>query len=159
MIEIPLTQGQVALIDDEDFDLVRQYKWFADFAKNTQGFYARANSPTVNGKRKGIRMHRLILGITDPRVLCDHIDHNGLNNQRNNIRVCTYQENRCNAPKPCSNTSGYKGVVWHGCRKKWRATIKIEGRRVSLGLFKTPEEAHAAYCEAAVRYHGEFAHF
>ena len=158
MIEIPLTQGQIAFIDDEDYELVKNYKWRADWSFGMQAFYARAYFIVINEKYKHIRMHRLILGVTDPKIQVDHINHNTLDNRRSNLRICTASENQYNAGKRKDSTSGYKNVIWHKGAKKWIARITVSKKRLHLGLFSTPEEAYKAYCEAAIRYHGEFAH-
>jgi hypothetical protein len=92
MKEIKLTQGQVALVDDEDFEKINQFKWFA--AKKGKTFYATRNI-TVNGKRKSALMHWYIM---DGKSI-DHIDRNGCNNCRNNLRFCTHQENQMNNRK------------------------------------------------------------
>jgi len=154
MIEIPLTQGKVALIDDEDFELVSQYKWYAH--KQPYTFYAATMSPRPN--RKLIKMHRIICGVFETNIQIDHIDHNGLNNQRSNLRICTKSENMRNRAAQINNTSGYKGISWHKATKKWIANIKIQRKQIFLGLFEDPEEAYMAYCKAAQELHGEFAH-
>jgi hypothetical protein len=93
MKEISLTQGQVALVDDEDYDYLMQWKWH--FYKGTHSHYAVCSLPRKNGKRTGFRMHRLIMN-TPPDLVVDHIDHNGLNNQKSNLRNCTKCQNQAN---------------------------------------------------------------
>lgn len=157
-IEIPLTQNCVAIVDPVDVDLL-QFKWFAFSASG--GPYAVRNVQCED-KRRTIRMHRVILERQLGRTLLnaeivDHIDGDSLNNRRANLRIATYAQNNCNRKINKNNASGFKGVSWHRNTGKWRAVIKIGGNQISLGLYSTPEDAHAAYCKAAVKYHGEFA--
>lgn len=153
-IEIPLSQGKVAIIDDEDFDLVSGYNWCA--VKGHASWYAVTNIRRDDGKRGLLLMHRLILGLTDRSTHADHADSNGLNNQRSNLRACTHGENMRNSRRPISNTSGYKGVCFHKLKGKWQAQIRFGGTPKFLGLFDSKEAAYTAYCEAARELHGEF---
>jgi len=153
--EIPLTQGQVALVDDDRFEELNQYGWFAHYYRNTKSFYAQRHLPTLLGKRKIILMHRVIMNAPEG-MLVDHKDRNTLNNQVHNLRICTNSQNASNSGKQSDNTSGYKGVTkpkWGG----WRAAIKVNGKTIYLKKWKTKEEAARAYDEAAKKYHGEFA--
>jgi hypothetical protein len=158
-IEIALTQGQVALVDLSDAHLAT-VKWRASTNPTSQTFYAVRTSPRPN--RTMICMHRVILEQMLGRPLkrteqVDHINGAGLDNRRGNLRLASHAENMRNRGAKRNNTSGYKGVSFHRQRQKWRAQIMIDGRETHLGYFLTPEEAHAAYCEAAERYHGKFA--
>ena len=155
MIEIPLTQGQVALIDDEDFELVSQYKWYAHWDPHTKSFYARTNIRKSDGTRTMLRMHRLITDAKKGEEV-DHINHDTIDNQKENLRICTRSENGCNRGAQENNTSGYKGVSLDKSSGKWRAAIKLNGKRIYLGYFATKEEAYEAYCNAALELHGEF---
>ena len=166
MIEIQLTRGYVAIVDDEDADLA-QFKWSAKEKKKQNSVYAQR---TVywrddNGKRlqKSEVMHRVILGRKLEKTLTrselvDHIDRNGLNNTRSNLRICTDQQNSFNRKRPVTNTSGYKGVVFMppNPNKSWGAYICANGKNKFLGSFTTPEAAHEAYCKAAQEYFGEY---
>lgn len=154
-IEIPLTRGMVAIIDDEDFEIVSWYKWHA----KTDGWnwYAHTNVRREDGSRTMIRMHRLILGLTDPKVEVDHIDGNGLNNTRSNLRACNRRENMRNTRAYANNKSGLKGVHWREDCGKWRACIRVNGKLKNLGCHDTKEAAYEAYCKAAIDLHGEFA--
>lgn len=159
-VEIPLTQGYVALVDPCDADLL-QYKWYAHKHPHKATPYAiRKVGPRTANRR--ISMHRVILERAIGRPLSsqeepDHINGNGCDNRRSNLRVANYAQNRQNMPRRIDNTSGYKGVSWDKERQKWVATIKAGGKRRIYKRFDTIEEAHAAYVEAALKYHGEFA--
>ncbi len=156
MKKIPLTQDKFALVDDENFSELSQFKWFAWEQCGT--FYALRNIRVDDGKRMIIRMHREVLNCR-PTEQIDHKDGNGLNNQRSNLRVASSSKNNQNARKRSDNTVGLKGVYFHQQCKKFGAQIQSAGKRLHLGLFITPEEAHAAYCAAASKLHGEFARF
>jgi len=154
MKTIELTQGYVATVDDEDYDLVASYKWCA--SKNGKNnIYAKRES---YGKK--IYMHREILGLSC-RERIDHIDGNGLNNTRENLRMSDAKQNGMNRGKQSNNTSGYKGVVLQKKCNRWQAqlTWRENGRRknIYLGLYATPQEAAIAYNRAAIEMHGEFA--
>lgn len=153
MKEIKLTKGQVALVDDSDFEYLNQWKWCARKHRNT--FYAQRSLPRVNGKQETVQMHRFILGLTDPKVLTDHKDWNGLNNQRSNLRVATVSQN--NANKKPKGTSKYMGVSLLSRDNVWVANLYKNGKHYWLGRYNTEKEAALAYDEAAKKYHGEFA--
>lgn len=151
MKQIPLTQGKFALVDNEDFEWLNQFKWCYDHG------YAKRGIKIKNTKNtKTIFMHRLILN-PPPDKFTDHIDRNKLNNQRNNLRICTQTENNQNNPKQKTNTSGYKGITWEKQRKKWIAQIRHKNKRLKIGRFNTKEEAALAYNKAAAKLHGKFA--
>lgn len=158
---IPLTRGQVTLISMEDVDLV-QFKWYA--MRSRYRFYATRSLPSINGSRKHQLLHRIILERILGKPLnrkeqVDHINGDGLDNRRENLRLATHNQNQWNSRKLKTNTSGYKGVGYYPNLAKWWARIRVNGRRIHLGYFATPELAYKAYCEAAVKYHGEFARF
>jgi hypothetical protein len=92
-----------------------------------------------------------------PSKTIDHIDANGLNNRWSNLREATKSENQHNRGKQRNNTSGFKGVSWHKRDRKWQAEIWLNGRKKSLGGFDDAAAAHAAYCDAAQKFHGGFA--
>jgi hypothetical protein len=151
--EIPLSQGKVALVDDEDYEQLAQHKWHA--AKSRTKWYASRNVGHLgDGCEQGkLAMHQAIMGTRDG---VDHIDGDGLNNQRSNLRRATQAQNVCNARRRSDNTSGFKGVSWNPQSKAWRADIMVGGRRHYLGKFATREEAAEAYAAAVSPYHGEF---
>lgn len=155
MIEIPLTRGQVALIDDADFELVSQHKWCAFWSPRGRCFYA-VTSTQKEYKRTTIYMHRLIMGASISEKV-DHINRRTLDNRRSELRLASHAQNMHNRGKTIKNTSGYKGVSWDRINNKWVAEIWENKKKTHLGRFLTKEEAYAAYCEAALRLHGEFA--
>lgn len=155
MKNIPLSQGMKALVDDEDYKELSKFRWYAHWRGNT--FYA-ARSVKVGEKKVTLSMHRVILKV-GPDQEVDHKDRNGLNNTRKNLRIATDQQNQGNARKRLDNTSGFKGVTFHPQLKRWWARIWFGGKRHSLGTYRDPRQAHAAYCEAAVRMHKQFARF
>jgi hypothetical protein len=152
MIEIPLTQGKVALIDDEDYELIAPYKWCAADVGGGYWYALRSASRAKGGTRL---MHRLILGITDRATEVDHINGDGLDNRRGNLRPATRSENQRNSRLRSDNTSGYKGVSL--CGKRWQASIRLHGTLYNVGSFDNPYEAALAYDTKARELHGEFA--
>ena len=152
---IKLTQNKVALVDDEDFDYLNQWKWFAHKSHNT--YYAVRNGTQINNKRESqIAMHSLIM-CNSKGLQIDHRDHNGLNNQKSNLRICDFSQNNCNR-KPYGK-SKYLGVSFNDYGRV-RATIKINGKQKHLGYFGFDEIAAAyAYDAAAKKYHGEFSNY
>lgn len=147
MKEIPLTQGKVALVDDEDFSRVSALKWYA-WRGQDGNWYARASA---NSKY----MHRFVRA--DIRGMVDHRDGNGLNNQKQNLREATDSQNQANRRKRRPTSSQFKGVNWHEGTQKWRAQIKLLGKSRHLGLFLTESGAARAYNDAARLIFGEFA--
>ena len=150
MKRIALTQGKFALVDDEDFDWLNQWKWY--FAK--PGYAKRDEGGRKN--RKHVLMHRLIMS-TPKEKGTDHIDGNGLNNQRNNLRNASILENNRNLLSRKDNKSGFKGVYWHSAIKRWAAQIKFNGKQLYLGSFNSKIEAAKTYNQAAIKYYGSFA--
>ena len=157
MKKIKLTQGQYALIDDNMFGFLNQWKWCANWNPRTKSFYAVRNLPLKNGKQTLILMHRTIMN-SPARVLTDHINHNTLDNRRENLRFATYSQNGMNRRKQLSSISNYKGVRWHKETKKWQARIKKEGKLIHLGLFLDIKKAAYAYNQAAEEMFGAFAY-
>jgi len=145
----------MALIDDEDFELVNQRRWHILPYENTT-YAASSVWDKVSKKDKTIRMHRFIMSA--PQGLeVDHINGNGLDNRRSNLRLATRAQNQHNRGLNRNNKSGFKGVVWYPRYNKWLSVIIVDGQRKHLGYFSELEDAVAAYQEAALRYQGEFA--
>jgi hypothetical protein len=156
---IKLSQGQFAKVDDCWFERLNQHKWCARYNPSTDSYYAQRT--IYPGGRKGattIQMHREILGFL-PRdgKQCDHRNGDTLDNQVLNLRDGSDGNNEKNRARNKNNTSGLKGVSWRKQANKWIAQIQNNGKKEFLGYHTTKEAAHAAYCEAATRLHGDFA--
>jgi len=150
--KIPLTQGQVALVNDEDYDKLINYKWRAVRGRST--WYAvRTATKDVNGSRKTVYMHRALLGQVDQ---VDHKDGDGLNNQRQNLRAATHTQNQRNRIHKRVGSSRFHGVYWHKAARKWAAQITAPTPRY-LGLFEDELAAAKAYDAAARELYGAFA--
>ena len=146
-IKVYTSSGESFLIDRQDEWVLNDYRWFI-----SKG-YVMAAATTDKGKTT-IRLHRLIL--SPPYWLhVDHISMDTTDNRRANLRVCTSAENKRNSTMPRTNTTGYKGIFRSG--NSWRARIKVNYIPINLGSYRTKEDAYAAYCAAALIYHGEFA--
>ena len=154
MKKIPLTQGKFALIDDEDFELLSQHKWFA--AKLGKTFYA-ARKIYCKPKQTTRYMHRQILRPEKQKEV-DHINHDGLDNRRCNLRVCTRSQNLQNQRFSRGGSSKYRGIYYSRKKNKWRAQIGIKAhKKTYLGYFDDEKEAAKAYDVAAKELFGEFA--
>ena len=151
MREIKLSQGKVALLDDDDYEYLSQWKWYA--SKGTDTFYAKR---TINAKGRVLRMHRVLMN-AKKGVIIDHRDRNGLNNQRYNLRKCSSSQNCCNRHPRNNVSSIYKGVSYCNTRNMWVARINKTHKSRHLGYFDTQLEAVIIYNIAARKYHGEFA--
>lgn len=146
---IQLTQGFYAKVDCKDYYDLIQYNWFYH-----QG-YATRQLPRVNGVQKTIRLHRYLMTPTK-NLQVDHINGNTLDNRRENLRICTQKDNTRNRKKHKSNTSGYKGVSYSKRLMKFVAGIKINGKRLHLGVFDSAMGAAKAYNKAAFIHFREF---
>jgi hypothetical protein len=154
--EIILTQGKVAIVDDEDFDYLNQWKWYA--SKDRYKFYAVRNITISKGKQKSISMHRLISNNINTKMHTDHLNGNGLDNRKINLRICTHSQNLMNSKLRKDSTSGFKGVTYCKRNNKYASVIKLNRKLIWLGYFIDPIDAARAYNDAALKYHGEFAH-
>lgn len=151
-VAIRLSRGMVALVDPADATLVNQFRWAAVQA-NPVLWYARRSFTDAAGRRTSQNMHRLITGL--PQT--DHINGDGLDNRRANLRPAGYDDNARNCRKQGECSSRFKGVSWHGRDQHWAAKIRMHGRAVHLGAFPNEVEAAHAYDQAAREAHGEFA--
>jgi len=140
---IPLTRGKFAVVDAEDYLRLSE--------GTDRNFYA-----VRKAGGKSIKMHRQIMNAPDHLVV-DHIDHNGLNNRKENLRICTFAENCRNLRASRHKSSKYKGVHWHKRNHKWAAQITCDHKTHHLGYFGDEIDAAMAYDRAARKYHGEFA--
>ncbi len=150
---IQMTRGYVATIDAADAHLAEGWNWSA--VPNGKTVYAQ-RCARVDGRQKKYGLHRIITSAPDG-VQVDHINGDGLDNRRANLRLATHAENSRNVRRPSNNKSGFKGVYKNAKTGRWAAMITGGGQRQYLGQFDTPEEAHSAYCKAAAFHHGEFA--
>jgi len=158
--KIPLTQGKFAIVDDEDYEELNKYKWQARIGANTYYAY---RGITKNGKTKILFMHEQIMN--PPKNMdTDHIDRNGLNNRRSNLRICSRSQNMHNIVAR-GKTSKYKGVSWEIGQiykgkqypGRWRAGIKQDYKTYHLGSFNSEIEAAKAYDRKAIELYKEFA--
>ena len=150
---IPLTQGKMAIVDNEDFEWLSQWKWH--IIKGPTTYYA-ARADYSQKPRQYLYMHRVIMNLP-PEEEVDHIDGNGLDNRRANLRSCTHRQNCANSQKHRdglrSHPSRFKGVSWHTQRGMWRARIRSR----YLGCFSCEVEAARVYNVEALKCFGEFA--
>jgi len=151
---VPLSHGNFSIVDTDDYDHLSKYKWYT--SQDGNHFYAYAYI-SIGNKKKKIFIHRYIMNAPKGLVV-DHIDGNGLNNRKSNLRICTKAQNVQNC-RPRSNCSSkYKGVFWNKANKKWSATIHKGDMRMYLGGFKKEIDAARAYDQTAAEFFGEFAY-
>lgn len=146
MKKIKLTHERFALVDNEDFELVKNYKWCVNGC----------NMVCSRIKGKFITLHRFIMMPPKDKDI-DHINGNRLDNQRINLRICTRSQNCANRNSTKPNKSGYRGVIFRESSKKWRAIIRVKQKTIHLGLYFNKLEAAKQYNQAAIKYFGEFA--
>lgn len=157
MKTIMLTKGYFAQVDDEDFEKVSAFKWHVAYRKKGVLYARRSGKRLAKKQRPVILMHRFIIGLDHARHV-DHIDLNGLNNQKKNLRICSWADNTRHCRRNIGQ-SGFRGVSPHERHvpNLWRARIKANGVERIIGYFPTASEAARAYDAEAVRLHGVFA--
>lgn len=154
MKKLPLTQGYEAIVDDEDYEMLSQWRWKR--LVSSRGHVYAARTKKESGKSSMLLMHRLI-ACAPPDMDVDHKNRDTLDNRRSNLRLCSRSYNNANAKaRSDKKNSQYKGVQRN--KKRWQARIVKDGVRYLLGTFDTELEAHQAYLAAAKKLYGEFAH-
>jgi hypothetical protein len=146
-----LDPGKYAIVDADDYERLAKYKWHV--CDNGYSSYAFRWS---REREKRVWMHREVIDIPEGLV-CDHIDHNSLDNRKANLRPATVSQNNCNSRRKSQTTSRYRGVSRDAMSNRYRARIKLNGRRTHLGMFDDQEQAARVYDAAAKKYHGQFA--
>lgn len=154
MKKIKLTQGKFALVDNEDFEYLNQWKWH--FVYDGYNGYAYRNVHKINNKRTSITMHRVLMKAKKGQII-DHINHNGLDNRKANLRYCNLSQNAANRKHNKRGTSKYLGVHYRKKENKWIAAIKHNGKSIHIAYCPTEREAALLYNKAAIKYHGQFA--
>ncbi len=146
---IPLTKGKFTQVDDEDYDILIERKFYY----TSQRVVCNVKE---NGKWKNVAIHHLILGKPKKGFVIDHINRDPLDNRRCNLRVCTQSNNIMNTTKRPNFSSKYKGVSYIQKTKKYQSTITINGVQKNLGAFKNEIDAAIKYNEAVIKYFGEY---
>ena len=155
MKEIQLTQGKVALVDDEDFEYLNQWKWQAN-KKKSKKFYA-WRGKKIDGRYRMIYLHRFLLKLTDKKIFVDHVNMDTLDNRKENLRICTHSQNQMNKNKNSRNSLGYKGITYDKRVNRYYASITLDKKTFYLGGYIDPIDAAKAYNKAAIKFFGEFA--
>jgi hypothetical protein len=157
---IPLTQGKYAIVDDEDFDYLSQFKWYADRHKRKNlpdGFAAARKVASDKARQTTILMHRDIMGVRNRTIKVDHWNHDELDNRRDNLRVCTQSENCLN--KRVKPRDVPRGVTFCKDIRKYRSQMELHGKHIHLGYFDDPELAALVYQEAHHKLSRQFSIF
>ena len=150
-----------AIIDTEDWDKIKVYRWYLHGSKTYGTPYVRGLIPNpdkdINRPYTFILLHRLILGKPKKGMVTDHINHNGLDNRKENLRFATRGQNQRNRQSGKNSRSQYLGVFWYKQHQKWSAQIRHNGKKYHLGLFTCEHQAALAYNKKAIELHGEYA--
>jgi len=155
IIESPKYGTFEVLVDEENFEELSKFNWYV--RKNKHVFYVLCNI-IVNENKKTLQMHRKVMGLNfGDKLIVDHKDHNGLNNRKENLRIVTHGQNMQNKRSSKNSSSKYLGVHLFKLTNKWRAEIKVNKKKFSLGFFADENEAAIAYNNAAITHFGEFA--
>ena len=156
-MKLNIGDGFFSEIDSSDFELVSKYSWRVLKSYKKSKFFYVATTSYELGKRRHIVMHRLLMGVLNkPGKQVDHINGNGLDNRRSNLRICSQSQNMMNRKKHTSS-SKFKGVSWNKERKRWSSQIKLRGKQTHLGYFNCEKEAAEVYDNSANRMFGEYA--
>lgn len=150
MMKIALTQRMFAIVDDEDYKYLNQFKWCAAWNGRTRSFYA-TRQGKLNGKGFVVAMHRMIFGAENGEIV-DHQNHDTLDNRKQNIRLTTIKENSRNQSLRADNITGVTGVSWRPSRQKWVARIRVDGKDIFLGIHSSKEAAIVARKLAEVQH-------
>jgi hypothetical protein len=150
--EIQLSKGKVALVDDEDFEYLSQWKWFY----HNKGYAARNKNTGNRVGRGSYLMHKVIMNTPDG-METDHINGDKVDNRKSNLRICSKSENIMNSKIRKDNTSGYKGVCWHIGHKKYCVSICKDKKIRHVGYYEKISDAVLAYNNAAIELFGEYA--
>ena len=145
-VKVITKKGEQILIDAEDFDKVKRYCWCI----------SKTGYPVANVKGKVTKLHRYILGLSNPNIIVDHKNRNKLDNRKINLRICTILENSRNTTKSKNNKTGYLGISFAG-KNKFRARIMVNGKEIRLGHYEKIEDAIKARKEAELKYFGDYA--
>lgn len=155
IIKIPLTKNYYLIIDEKDFNLVSKHKWRADDRHKKCTVYA-ITDLHINKKRTTISVHRLIMKPLKTKQV-DHVNGNGLDNRRCNLRVCTHSQNQMNKRPKLNSEHKFKGIFWIQKISKWKSSIYVNGKGLHLGLFSSEIKAAKAYDKSAKKHFKEFA--
>lgn len=161
MNEIPLTQGKVALVDDVDYEELAKHKWCASASRSGRNEYYALRKEHINTRWQTLLMHRVVWtrhhGPIPEGKEIDHINGDGLDNRKTNMRLCTHANNMANYRKKKAHSSHFKGVSWQKDCHRWKAHIKKDGGKTYLGCYISEEDAARAYDTKAKELFGEFA--
>lgn len=150
-VEIRVGRNHFAKVDKEDLPKVDGKVWGP-----TKGGKTTYATRRLQGTNSSIGMHRVIVD-APPGMEVDHVNGNGLDNRRHNLRLCTKSQNQGNRQKHRQSASKFKGVWWDKSKQKWRAAVRVNGRRIYGGLFLREEDAARRYDELAIEHFGRFA--
>lgn len=154
-VKIPISGGHFATVDAEDFERISAFKWKASVRVKKDGTIAKVYAQRSRRDGGSPMMHRSIIEYNGPMQV-DHINGDGLDNRRCNLRLCSRSENMANQEIGIGNTSGRKGVTWHKRDAVWQAQLKVNGKMLYLGSFPDLDQAKAAYDRAAREAFGQF---